>query len=55
MFLPSCSGRQALRIESEMQAANISAVLLAIVLWAAPSFALTACRCRWGRAHCDPG
>ena len=42
MFLPSCSGRQALRIESEMQAANISAVLLAIVLWAAPSFALTA-------------
>jgi hypothetical protein len=30
-----------LRIESEMQAANISAVLLAIVLWAAPSFAFT--------------
>jgi hypothetical protein len=42
MFLPSCSGRQVLRIESGMQAANISAVLLAIALWAVPSFALTA-------------
>ena len=41
MFLPSCSGRQFLRIESDMQAANISAVLLAIALWAAPSFAFT--------------
>src|ERR1700704_5014795 len=41
--VPAVMLRQAgLRIESEMQAANISAVLLAILLWAAPSFAFTA-------------
>jgi len=38
MFLPSCFGTHVLD-ELEMQAANISAVLLAIALWAVPSLA----------------
>jgi hypothetical protein len=42
MFLPSCSGRQFARIESEMQAANIFTVVLAVALWAMPSMTLAA-------------